>query len=93
MKKLFAVEDFVVFLLYNQVEDSMKNLEDVVVERNRAYWMLETGETGERPSGMITDALGIYSSCTFSLCIINYVDHDAFFLYVQGVYQPYRVQN
>lgn len=38
----------------------MKNLEDVVVERNRAYWMLETGETGERPSGIITDALGIY---------------------------------
>ncbi|KAK4292952.1 hypothetical protein Pmani_034316 [Petrolisthes manimaculis] len=43
----------------DKVEDSMKNLEDVVVERNRAYWMLETGETGERPTGVITDELGI----------------------------------
>ncbi|KAE8743974.1 hypothetical protein FOCC_FOCC009436 [Frankliniella occidentalis] len=31
-----------------KVEESMKNLEDVVRERNRAYFELETGETGER---------------------------------------------
>ena len=31
-----------------KVEESMKNLEDVVRERNKAYFELETGETGER---------------------------------------------
>lgn len=35
-------------MFYLQVEESMKNLEDVVRERNRAYFELETGETGER---------------------------------------------
>lgn len=33
----------------DKVEDSMKNLETVVRERNRAYYQLEMGETGERP--------------------------------------------
>lgn len=33
----------------DKVEESMENLEAVVRERNRAYHMLETGETGERP--------------------------------------------
>ncbi|KAK8753740.1 hypothetical protein OTU49_001390 [Cherax quadricarinatus] len=42
----------------DKVEESMKNLEDVVKERNRAYWLLETGETGERPSSLIEDELG-----------------------------------
>ena len=36
----------------------MNNLETVVRERNRAYWLLETGETGERPCGPVTDPLG-----------------------------------
>jgi large subunit ribosomal protein L47 len=31
------------------VEESMNNLEAVVRERNEAYFMLETGQTGERP--------------------------------------------
>lgn len=30
----------------------MKNLETVVRERNRAYYLLETGEDGERPYEM-----------------------------------------
>jgi large subunit ribosomal protein L47 len=29
-----------------KVEDSMENLEEVVKERNRAYYELETGTTG-----------------------------------------------
>lgn len=36
----------------------MKNLEAVVQERNRAYWLLETGETGERPGTKVKDELG-----------------------------------
>lgn len=34
----------------DKVEESMENLETVVRERNKAYWLLEVGETGERPS-------------------------------------------
>nr|CAG4644292.1 EOG090X0DBE [Lepidurus arcticus] len=30
----------------DKVKESMKNLEEVVRERNRAYWLLETGEKG-----------------------------------------------
>lgn len=37
----------------------MKNLEDVVRERNKAYHMLETGETGERPGRMVRNPLGL----------------------------------
>lgn len=32
----------------DKVEQSMENLEEVVRERNRAYYQLETGESGER---------------------------------------------
>lgn len=32
----------------DKIEESMENLESVVRERNRAYHLLETGETGER---------------------------------------------
>ncbi|XP_013783479.1 39S ribosomal protein L47, mitochondrial-like [Limulus polyphemus] len=42
----------------DKVEESMKNLEEVVRERNRAYYMLETGETGERPSEIRIDPFG-----------------------------------
>lgn len=42
----------------DKVEDSMENLENVVRERNQAYYMLETGEHGERPSKMTTSPLG-----------------------------------
>lgn len=37
----------------------MKNLEEVVRERNRAYFLLETGETGERPGAEIENFLGL----------------------------------
>ncbi|VDO94495.1 unnamed protein product [Soboliphyme baturini] len=41
-----------------KVEESMKNLEDVVHERNKAYLELTTGESGERPSKYVTTFLG-----------------------------------
>lgn len=34
----------------DKVQDSMKNIETVVRERNKAYHMLETGRDGERPA-------------------------------------------
>lgn len=37
----------------------MKNLEEVVRERNRAYYMLETGTTGERPGAEEENFLGL----------------------------------
>lgn len=43
----------------DKVEESMENLETVVRERNRAYHLLETGETGERPKKMERSALGL----------------------------------
>lgn len=42
----------------DKVQDSMDNLESVVRERNRAYHMLETGETGERPGKLVYNSLG-----------------------------------
>lgn len=42
----------------DKVEDSMENLEAVVRERNEAYFQLETGETGERPSVIVHNCLG-----------------------------------
>lgn len=36
----------------------MKHIEDVVKERNRAYFLLETGEDGERPGALVKDDLG-----------------------------------
>lgn len=43
----------------DKVEISMKNLEDVVRERNKAYHLLETGETGERPGRLVRNPLGL----------------------------------
>ncbi|KAI4500447.1 hypothetical protein M0802_004409 [Mischocyttarus mexicanus] len=45
----------------DKVEMSMANLETVVRERNKAYHLLETGETGERPGKLISNALGFKS--------------------------------
>lgn len=42
----------------DKVEESMENLEEVIRERNRAYYQLETGETGERPWEMRRDEIG-----------------------------------
>lgn len=43
----------------DKVELSMKNLEAVVRERNTAYHLLETGETGERPAKYVHNQLGV----------------------------------
>ncbi|XP_058801495.1 large ribosomal subunit protein uL29m [Phymastichus coffea] len=43
----------------DKVLDSMDNLEAVVRERNEAYYQLETGESGERPSKIVNNVLGI----------------------------------
>lgn len=37
----------------------MENLETVVRERNKAYYLLETGETGERPGRVVHNQLGL----------------------------------
>lgn len=37
----------------------MKNIENVVRERNQAYHLLETGVNGERPARMERDTLGM----------------------------------
>lgn len=43
----------------DKVKESMENLETVVRERNKAYYMLETGTDGERPASMQTGRLGL----------------------------------
>lgn len=43
----------------DKVSISMSNLETVVQERNRAYYELETGANGERPSRLVHNQLGI----------------------------------
>ena len=44
----------------DKVEISMENLEAVVRERNKAYHLLETGKTGERPAKVVRNAIGQY---------------------------------
>jgi len=43
----------------DKVEDTMKNLEAVVRERNKAYYMLETGTSGERTGEEFENFLGL----------------------------------
>lgn len=43
----------------DKVKESMENIETVVRERNKAYHLLETGETGERPGRLVTNPLGL----------------------------------
>lgn len=45
----------------DKIEESMKNLETIVRERNKAYHELETGENGERPTEYITGPFGLNS--------------------------------
>ncbi|XP_030373936.1 39S ribosomal protein L47, mitochondrial [Scaptodrosophila lebanonensis] len=50
----------------DKVKISMENLETVVRERNKAYHLLETGETGERPQRLVHNCFGLrymYKSC------------------------------
>jgi len=54
-------EDYYIFASperIDKVKESMQNLEEVVRERNRAYHLLETGETGEREISIVKDQLG-----------------------------------
>lgn len=44
---------------FGQVEESMENLEEVVRERNRAYFRLETGTSGERERVVRTGPFGL----------------------------------
>lgn len=44
----------------DKVKESMKNLETVVTERNKAYNLLETGETGQRPVELVQNQLGLH---------------------------------
>lgn len=47
----------------DKVEESMKNIETVVVERNRAYYELETGMKGESaPHAVLYNELGLKAS-------------------------------
>lgn len=43
----------------DKVKESMKNIESVVRERNRAYFELETGEDGERSGRVTSNVLGL----------------------------------
>ncbi|XP_037949256.1 39S ribosomal protein L47, mitochondrial [Teleopsis dalmanni] len=45
----------------DKVKISMNNLETVVRERNTAYHLLETGETGERPKRLVSNIIGMRS--------------------------------
>lgn len=45
----------------DKVQESMKNIETVVRERNKAYHLLETGKDGERPGRVAANILGINS--------------------------------
>ncbi|XP_066593388.1 large ribosomal subunit protein uL29m [Prorops nasuta] len=50
----------------DKVNESMSNLESVVQERNRAYYMLETGETGEQKRKLVYSTIGtkfVYKFC------------------------------
>jgi large subunit ribosomal protein L47 len=52
----------------DKVEESMTNLEAVVRERNKAYYFLETGESGERTGEEVENFLGLQ----------EYVQHDEY---------------
>lgn len=43
----------------DKVKISMENLENVVRERNRAYYLLETGWDGERPGRVVYNQIGM----------------------------------
>ena len=47
-------------IIMRQLEESMENLLDVVSERDRAYHLLETGETGEPGERVAINQLGLH---------------------------------
>ncbi|XP_055691414.1 39S ribosomal protein L47, mitochondrial [Lutzomyia longipalpis] len=60
----------------DKVKISMENLEMVIRERNRAYHQLETGETGERPSRVITDVLGLEKEVQLNEYVVPKTEAD-----------------
>lgn len=70
----------------DKVENSMNNLESIVRERNRAYHMLETGETGERPGKLVYNRLGkIYTIYITSIIRYTYIRIKDLFLEIWQV--------
>lgn len=45
----------------DKVDESMENLEEVVRERNRAFYELEVGGTGEQEREIVIDRFGLRS--------------------------------
>jgi len=65
----YAKEEYLTFPnpeRIDKVQDSMERLEAVVLERNSAYQLLETGETGKVPGGKTRDCLGRYEYKKFT---------------------------
>lgn len=60
----------------DKVEMSMSNLESVVRERNKAYHLLETGETGERPGKFVHNALGMLFHIIYSFICIRPIESN-----------------
>ncbi|XP_022191741.2 39S ribosomal protein L47, mitochondrial [Nilaparvata lugens] len=71
----------------DKVLESMDNLEEVVRERNKAFHLLETGETGERPFQMVFNKLGLRNFYRMFEHIVpkelneKYKDHIFFYSY------------
>ncbi|XP_065562429.1 large ribosomal subunit protein uL29m-like [Artemia franciscana] len=57
----------------DKVEESMENLEKVVRERNRAYWQLETGKSGEQEGEQILNEL---ENLCFSVYVSRFISED-----------------
>lgn len=64
----------------DKVETSMKNLEEVVMERNKAYWQLEVSPCvkGTRPTYYRRDVLGRYKWAACSQHLVPYHKNWAF---------------
>lgn len=57
---------------HNQVEESMRNLEQVVRERNRAYHTLETGRDGERPGRIKENIFGLEEFYRYKFSFVDF---------------------
>lgn len=54
----------------------MNNLETVVRERNKAYYDLEVGESGERPGQLVSNELGKLYGFQFLENIFNFLLYE-----------------
>ena len=67
-----------------QVDESMENLEEVVRERNRAFYELEVGGSGEQEREITIDGFGLESGYTMKehdRPIWRHPNRDQFFRY------------